>query len=97
MNKIKMYSFYDKKSDRYDTPFFTFDEVGAKRHFIMSIQKKGTLMNTFKDDYNLVYITDFCIDDGALSYETIDKKPVPQIKTKTIMEGKQISINKDSD
>jgi len=88
MNKIKMYSFYDKKAERFDTPFFVFDQVGAERHFIMSFQKVGTLMNTFKDDYELHYIGDFTIENASFE------------KTKgstLVLAGKEVSLNQNNE
>jgi len=69
-----MYSFYDKKAKRFDTPVFVYDEVGAKRHFIMSINREGTLMNSFKDDYELYLIGSFNINNGDFYYEEKSNK-----------------------
>ena len=84
MEMIKMYNFYDKKSKRFDTPFFVYDEVGAKRHFIMAINRDGTLMNKFKDDYDLYYIADFNINNGDI---ILGENNLPKL----VMEGKDVA------
>lgn len=84
MKKIQMYSFFDKKSDRFDTPFYVFDEIGAKRHLHMSVVKKGTLMNTFREDYCLYKLADFDIVTGEL-----------ELDRKYIMDAKEIQIKQE--
>lgn len=65
MQIIHMYSAYDLDSGRYDTPFFTLDEVRAKRHFLMQMMDDKTMMNKFKDRFNLLRIGYFILNDGS--------------------------------
>lgn len=73
---------YDKKSERYDTPFFSIDDVNAKRKFVMAIHDKKTLISQFKDDFELVKLGSFNVIQGQL---VTDEK-------KSIIEGKNIII-----
>lgn len=50
---LGMYTIFDKKSSQYDTPFFCQKDLFAKRHFEMLICKDGTMLNNFKDDFEL--------------------------------------------
>lgn len=79
--KIRINAFYDKKSKRYDTPFFTQDEIATKRHFIMAIRSEGTLLNQFKDDFEVHYLGLFDVDKGLILVDN------PQ----TVMCGDQIA------
>lgn len=79
MQKINMYSIFDKKSNRYDTPFFTFDEIGAKRHFIMITRDKKSMVSQFKDSFDLYHLGVFDIVTGEFKYEK-----------ELILEGKEI-------
>lgn len=53
MKELIVYSIYDKKSETYDTPFFAFSDIMAKRHFTMLVLKKGSVISTFKDSFIL--------------------------------------------
>lgn len=77
-----MISFYDVKSERYDTPVFVTDEVMAKRHFMLSIQKKGSMLNTFKNDFEMHEIASFDVIKGEVNSLG---------KVKVIMRGKDIA------
>lgn len=83
-----MYSFYDVKSQRFDTPFFTYDELGAKRHFVLAIRRKDTLMSNFKDHYQLVHLGDFNIETGEF---------IKTEKQFAILEGNQVSRDFDGE
>lgn len=66
MQTIFAYSIYDKKSKKFDVPFFANSDVFARRHFIMISEKKGTMLNRFVEDYDLYKIGSFCLDDGKI-------------------------------
>jgi hypothetical protein len=61
---IESYVFYDKQSKVYDTPFFCFDDVAAKRHFIMQVRKKDGLISQFKEKFELYRIGKFSRTSG---------------------------------
>ncbi len=52
-NKVGMYSFYDTKAKRYDTPFFCQNDMFAGRHYKMVTDNKQTMVNKFKKDFNV--------------------------------------------
>jgi len=53
-NYIGMFCFFDKKAKRNDVPFFCKTDLNAKRHFIMMIRKEGTMLNSFKNEFDLI-------------------------------------------
>lgn len=64
-----MYAFFDKESEMYDTPFFTLDELNAKRHFQLVTQKPGTMLNTFITSFELYYLGEFDKGKGIMKLE----------------------------
>lgn len=64
-SKIAMYTIYDKKGKRYDTPFFAFSDVHAKRQFIMMVEGTGMIAQ-FKDDFELYKLLYFDIPLGDI-------------------------------
>jgi len=52
-NMIGLYAFYDIVSSRYDIPFSCKNDINAKRHFIMTIDKDGTILNKFQTEFSL--------------------------------------------
>lgn len=88
MQKLEMYTFFDKKSQRFDTPFFTYDEVGAKRNFHMQSRKKGSIINSFKNDFELYFLGTFDIVEGEINLLEVKK---------LVLEGKEIPENNGGD
>lgn len=50
---LGLYSFYDIKSKRYDTPFFCQNDMFSQRHYAMVTDREGTMLNKFKTEFNL--------------------------------------------
>lgn len=67
METISLYSMYDKKSERFDTPFFSIDDVNAKRKFVMAIHDNKTLISQFKNDFQLHKLGTFNVLTGKLN------------------------------
>lgn len=67
MEAIPMYSFYDKESHRYDTPFFAADDLQARRHFIIQQRREGTLIHNFPNDYKLCQVGVFNVLEGKVT------------------------------
>lgn len=63
---IGMYAFYDLKSKRYDTPFFAQSDLFAGRHYKMVVEKPGTMINQFRDDFDLHRIGFYDLEDGTI-------------------------------
>lgn len=65
--KIGIYTIYDEKSERYDTPFFALNDIHAKRRFIQLCQKDDTMLKTFKQDFKLFEIGTFDVLTSEIS------------------------------
>lgn len=66
---LYMYSFYDKKAKRYDTPFFCQSDLFAKRHFSLVLDKPGTLMHKYADEFTLVRLGSFDYVSAVFEYD----------------------------
>lgn len=64
-NEIGVYAIYDKKGERYDTPFFAISDLFAKRRFYLMADEKGPLQ-MWPDDFRLEKVGTFNIIDGEL-------------------------------
>lgn len=84
MRKLEIYSLFDQKSKQYDTPFFTRDDIAAKRHFIMVCRNPKTLVSSFPDDFSLVQLGQFDCVTGKMDI----------IEPITILTGKEIAKEK---
>jgi hypothetical protein len=67
MENLKIYSFYDKKSERYDTPFHCFEDLHAKRHFEITSMKEGSILNTFLTEFEMYQVGEFNVITGEIS------------------------------
>lgn len=85
--EINIYSVYDEKADRWDTPFHSLNDIFAERHFIMLTQKKGSMLNTFKSDFILYRL-------GTFDLSTGQTKTFPKTR---ILDGKQIMRKENSE
>ena len=65
-NQLLICTYYDKKSQSHDTPFFTLNKINAQRKFQMDIDHKDSIINKFKDDFELKLIGIFYIDTGEI-------------------------------
>jgi hypothetical protein len=63
--KIGMYSVYDKESNKYDTPFFCYNDVMAKRRFMMDINDSNSIFSQFHSDFELVKLATFDVLTGS--------------------------------
>lgn len=77
-----MYSYYDRKSNKWDTPFFCMDDVMAERKMIMDLKNEQSLIAQFKDDFVLYKVGTFNVIEG---------KQNPEPMKILIREGKQIA------
>ena len=55
----KIYAIHDIKSDGYGIPFFIDTEEMAVREFRTLVQREGTGVNLYPEDYELVYLGDY--------------------------------------
>jgi len=82
MEKIGLYSIYDKKGERYDTPFFTSTDLFATRVFMLRMQEEKSFLKQWPEDFILYKIGDFNVIDGIFINDD-----------RVIIEGKQIQSN----
>ncbi len=80
MEELSLYTFFDKKAQRFDTPFVAKSDLFALRHFQMAINKEGSLLNTFKMDFSLKKLGTFNVITGLIKPQLTD-----------IMDGGKIS------
>lgn len=82
---ISIYAYYDKKSDKYDIPFFAKDDIQAMRKFKLdTIANEGqTIIGQFKDDFKLYCIGLYDVRTGMLS-------EVDGFDQRIVMHGKDI-------
>jgi hypothetical protein len=66
MKSFKAYAYYDKKSERYDLPFFCHNDIQAKRKFYIdcSVSNESVLYN-FTEDFDLYAVAEFHVEDGV--------------------------------
>lgn len=81
---LEAYAVYDKVSDGYDVPFFSRNEVFAKRKFIMDCQNRAqnTMISNFKNDFELHFIGSFNQRNGRFE----ESVPV------AILKGEEIEV-----
>ena len=72
MQKLGMYAMFDKKSETYDTPFFAYNDVMAKRKFIMAIQTPDTISHNFNEDFTLKKLGIFDVINGNFEPDNIE-------------------------
>lgn len=58
-NKAQVYALYDKKSNKFDTPFFCHSDLFAGRNYKMMMSGSPSIVNTFPEDFDLVKLGSF--------------------------------------
>ncbi len=79
MEEINLYAIYDRKGDRYDTPFFTSTDLFAQRIFHLRMMEEKSFLKMWPEDFILFQIGHFNVITGTFT----------QAK-KIIVEGQQI-------
>jgi len=57
-NLLGIYAIFDKKSERYDTPFIAYSDLFAKRRFMLMLDEDGPLRK-WPDDFRLDKVGSF--------------------------------------
>lgn len=74
---VKAYSVLDKKVRLFNAPFFLSNDDVAVRHFSMSVNSDGeTVMGRFPEDFSLVRVGEFDMDNGVLIPEVAGPVPI---------------------
>ncbi len=74
------YSFYDKEAKVYDIPFYAKSDLFAKRHFLIRLEEKPSMLRTFLDQFELHRIGNFSRETGIFTSEQ-----------ETVLRGNQIA------
>lgn len=64
MQILTMYTIFDHKGGRFDTPFFAYNDVMAERRFVMGLKDKNTVMGNFPTHFSLVKLGEFDVLTG---------------------------------
>lgn len=64
---MKMFSIYDRKSQRFGTPFFCIDHIAAQRTFIRFAKSEDSPVSEYPEDFELDYLGDFDESKGSMS------------------------------
>mgnify|MGYP000319884520 CR=1 FL=1 len=75
MQEIKIYSIWDKKAKKYETPFFAFDDVFAGRRFIMLQDETDnpSMLTKFSGEFELHRLGVFNVLTGEFVIEEPEK------------------------
>lgn len=68
---LPIYCVFDKISEIYDTPFFSRDDIFAKRRFILWSQDSGNMIHNFPFDFELYRVGTFNCTTGHITPEYI--------------------------
>lgn len=66
---MKIYSLYDKKAEKFGTPFTTINHNVAIREFAMACNEPKSPMFMYPEDIELTYIGDFDEITGTIKAE----------------------------
>lgn len=67
--KVKIYSIYDNEGKIFDLPFFCEKDLFAKRHFVMLMDKSGSMVSKFRENFDVYCIGEFNVIDGHIKSE----------------------------
>ena len=75
MEKIKIYAIWDKKAKKYETPYFTFDDIFAGRRFLMLQDETDnpSMLSKFSEDFELRRLGSFNLLTGQIEAESPEK------------------------
>ncbi len=64
--ELQIFAIWDKKSEKYDTPFFAYNDIFAKRRFLIMQSEKKSPLAMWPEDFELHRIGNFNITDAGL-------------------------------
>lgn len=64
--QLKMYAIYDKKSKKYDQPFFAFNDIFAKRRYLIMQSEAKSPLAMWPEDFDLQRIGSVDMDSAEL-------------------------------
>jgi hypothetical protein len=75
--EIGIYTVYDIKQEIFEMPFFATSDLNAKRRFMIMIDEKDSVLNKWRQDYDLMKLGMYNTKTGIVVQNQ-----------KTVMEGK---------
>ena len=83
METINLYAVFDRKGNRYDTPFFTSNDLFAQRIFHLRMQEDLSFLKEWPEDFILFQVGTFNVNTSLLVHDR-----------RVIVEGRQIAKEK---
>lgn len=68
-DELGVYAIYDKKSEKYDTPFLAYSDLFAKRRFMIMMDEDKSPLNKWPEDFRLDKLANVSIKDGKVYSE----------------------------
>lgn len=68
---VQIYCYYDKESKVYDTPFFTANEINAKRNMFNLIKEGAGAFKNFYKDIDLIFLGTFDTQTGVINQKDL--------------------------
>lgn len=66
-NIVFLYSFYDRQSESFDTPFFAISDLMAKRHYEIVTRDENSILGAFSHEFDLCRVGLFNKRTGEIS------------------------------
>lgn len=66
---LSIYSIYDKKGERFDTPFFAHSDLFAKRRYLLMMAEERSPLAMWPDDFELHLIGRYNVLSNTLIEE----------------------------
>lgn len=66
-NELGIYAIYDKKGKKYDTPFFAFSDLFAKRRYVLMSMEEKSPLQVWPEDFELARVGFFNPVTGDIS------------------------------
>ncbi len=65
-DELKIYAIWDRKSRKYDTPFFAISDIFAKRRYLIMADEKRSPLAMWPEDFELHRVGKFNMDQGDM-------------------------------
>ena len=102
---LEIYAIYDKKSEKFDTPFFAHNDVFAKRRYLLMAEEERSPLSMWPEDFALFKVGRFNVDtavvieehENVLEGAAAIRKEMPQNSTFNLEEIKQALKEMDNE
>ena len=66
---LRIYAIYDKKGNKFDTPFLAHSDLFAKRRYMLMADEKGSPLSKWADEFELYLVAKFNIKTAKVVEE----------------------------